>query len=58
MPVYETRGVGMLIQIQIFTPQQEYEHPMQENPVIGVTEYTVLFAGGEGMFVYETQGID
>lgn len=32
--------------------------PMQENPVIGVTEYTMLFRREVLRFVYETQGID
>lgn len=31
---------------------------MQKNPVIGVTEYTLLFRREVLRFVYETQGID
>lgn len=48
----------MLIQRQIFSPQEETEYLflMQDTPVIGLTEYTMLFR--RGGVVYETQGID
>lgn len=56
--MFETRGVCMLIQTFLTAGAIWVSLQMQGNPVIGWQNIPCCLEGGEGRFVYETQGKD